>query len=92
MMGFLQRIDTQLDLFGRMSSHAEVGYEDASGFALEQDMRRAFTRCIFCRQSEDCRDWLNSAPAGLYPGFCRNAAFLDRYGRAAARQADRVTA
>lgn len=80
-MGFLQRIDTQLDLFRRMSANAEVAYGDASGFTLEQDMRRAMTRCIFCRQSEACQEWLNGAAAGQHPDFCPNAAFLARYGR-----------
>lgn len=91
-MGILQRIDTQLDLFRRMSSNAEVAYEDASGFTLEQDMRRAVTRCIFCRQSEACKEWLNAAPSGQCPEFCPNAAFFAHHGRTAARQTDCITA
>lgn len=82
-MGFLQRIDTQLGLFQRMSEHAGVGFEGASPFALEQDMRRAVARCIACPHGVGCRQWLDSSAVGTHPDFCPNAAFMARYGRPA---------
>ena len=91
-MGLLQRIDAQLGLFQRMGEHAGVGFEGASPFALEQDMRRAVTRCIACPHSEACRQWLGAGAAGPYPDFCPNAAFLARYGRAAGSQRDSLAA
>lgn len=81
-MGFLQRIDEKSKLFGRMSEHAGVDFRDTGGFTLEQDIRRAITRCMFCRHAQACGQWLNADEAGLYPGFCPNAAFFDRYGTA----------
>lgn len=91
-MGLLQRIDTQLGLFQRMSERAAVGFEGASPFALEQDLRRAVTRCIVCPHGEPCRQWLSAVAVGPYPDFCPNAAFLARYGRAAGGRRDSLAA
>jgi hypothetical protein len=91
-MGFLRRIDIRLGLFQQMSARAEVGFEGAGSFSLEHDLRRALTRCVFCRQAEACRQWLNGDTAGLYPNFCPNAAYLTRYGQAAAGKRDSLAA
>lgn len=91
-MGLLQRIDTQLELFRQMSGHAEVGFEGASGFTLEQDMRRAVARCIFCRHSQACSLWLQGEAEGRNPGFCPNAAYFARYGGAETKADARLAA
>lgn len=91
-MGILQRIDRQLALFQRMSSRADVGFDGAGSFGLEHDLRRALTRCVFCREAEACRQWLDGGTDAPYPDFCPNAAYLARYGQAAAAPREPVAA
>jgi hypothetical protein len=91
-MGLMQRIDTQLGLFQKMSARAEVGFGGAAPFTLEHDLRRALTRCVFCREADACRQWLNANADGSFPDFCPNAEYLSRYGQAAATARDPVPA
>jgi hypothetical protein len=38
----------------------------------------ASRRCLVCRNSEECRRWLDQGGADGAPGFCPNASFFDR--------------
>lgn len=81
-MKVLNRMQDRLDQFKDMIAQADVEFAGCNGYALENEMREALIRCILCRHTQTCREWLDSDEASRgEPNFCPNAPFVNRYRR-----------
>lgn len=81
-MRVLDRVERQLSQLSNMMEQRGASFEAGDGYVLQNRMKGVLIRCIFCRNSQTCREWLQSDRAERgYPGFCPNAGFIDRYRR-----------
>jgi hypothetical protein len=79
-----RRVERQSRLFGEMIERVDLD----SATAVREEMGAGFAsaaqRCLTCRNSLACEEWLQTSAVGRAPAFCPNAAFLNRLRRAPA--------
>jgi hypothetical protein len=79
-MRFLYGFQDRLSQFGEMLAQREMTFDYSNAYAFEQQFRAAVSRCVFCRNTAVCREWLSSDPATRgAPDFCPNARFTSRH-------------
>lgn len=79
-MMILDIVGHKLDQLSEMASRAQIDFAKAPPHSLENEMRRAVWRCMFCRHAQQCRDWLDEAEADSdFPDFCPNADIFRRH-------------
>lgn len=80
-MRILDVVGSKLGQLNEMAAHAGATFESDNPYALESDLRRAVTRCIFCRRAAECRAWLDAREGGRGPAaeFCPNRDLIEHY-------------
>lgn len=79
-MRILDMVGARLDQLNEMAGQAGASFVSHDACRLEQDMRRAVFRCLFCRRAAECRTWLDADGAhGTAPEFCPNRDLFAQY-------------
>ena len=78
-MSILGRVLARLEQSGEVMARGRVNRLEG-GFAVENDMRNAIWRCVFCRHGDDCQDWLAAGRTDI-PDFCPNRGIYAKYAR-----------
>jgi len=77
-MGFMQFVDTRLKMMGQMLELSSADLTRLPYGAMDQQFRNATYRCLGCRNTEACTQWLNEGnPNRPVPGFCPNAELMN---------------
>ncbi len=71
-------VERQANLFGRMMERVGANPGAAVRERFDGGFAAACRRCLACRNSIDCQRWLEGEGPAAAPGFCPNAAFLNR--------------
>jgi len=72
------RVERQARLMGEVMQRVAVDPGSAAREGRGIAFAAASRRCLVCRNSEECRRWLDQGGADGAPGFCPNASFFDR--------------
>ena len=78
-MDILSGFVRHMDLMSRMFRLTTANSGELQDIRLENDLKQAMLRCVSCRETGACADWLEKAQEGdAPPAFCRNAAYIER--------------
>lgn len=77
-MNWMERLNERADLMGKMLETIGAMKTDRSGMHAGISMRTATLRCLSCRETEACREWLakRESGSGETPDHCPNAALF----------------
>lgn len=78
-MRVFEAIANRLDQSGDMMRSTGVDLSGA-GLAVENRLRNAQWRCLFCRHGDECRTWIE-AGTGSVPDYCPNRDFYRAHAR-----------
>jgi hypothetical protein len=70
------QLERQISLFGQMMSRVGADPNDEIWERIPNDLAAASHRCLGCRNSTQCQQWLESGGSNDAPPFCPNAALL----------------
>lgn len=72
-----KRMERQAQLMGEMMERVAVDVGAAARDGIGIAFGAASRRCMMCRSSEECRQWLDKGGGDAAPAFCPNAAFFN---------------
>jgi hypothetical protein len=73
-----RHVERQAHLFGEMMERVGADVGAAAREGQGSAFATASRRCLLCRHSQACRQWLDAGGGLAPPDFCPNAAFLTR--------------
>ena len=72
-----KRMERQAQLMGEVMDRVAVDVNVAARESIGIAFGTASRRCMLCRSSEECRQWLDEGGGDAAPAFCPNAAFFN---------------
>ncbi|MGI9401090.1 MAG: DUF6455 family protein [Rhizobiaceae bacterium] len=83
-MGIFGRLNRHIELMSSMFGKTGITGPDSQVIFLEDEIRRAMSRCTSCQNAEGCSKWLEEAETGSAPPeFCANASYIERLQQSA---------
>jgi hypothetical protein len=73
-----RRVEQQARLMGEVMERIAVDPGAAAREGRGIAFAAASRRCLLCRNSDDCRRWLDQGGADAAPAFCPNAAYFEK--------------
>lgn len=73
-----QRVEQHASLFGQIMERISIDTGAEVWERYPRGLAAAARRCLWCRNSTACQQWLESERSNAAPPICPNAAFFSR--------------